>query len=136
MSNQRPGKYEKKLDRNGDMQVFKFFKTAQKVLEDSGKEDEAFNMEQMVDWLNNGRRGEWRPVKPKEGSIRVENDLQLRQPTIESISWDKVASSMAKPVVEIGQCRERAKPLWVIGKTLAFTIISCKKLSGFLPDAF
>ena len=45
-------------------------------------------MKQMVDWLNNGRRGEWRPVKPKEGSIRVENDLQLRHPTIESISWD------------------------------------------------
>ena len=36
MSNQRPGKIEKKLDRNGDItQVFKFFKTAiQKVLED------------------------------------------------------------------------------------------------------
>ena len=55
MSNQRPGKYEKKLDRNGDMQVFKFFKTAQIVLEDSGKEDEAFNMEQMVDWLRSGK---------------------------------------------------------------------------------
>ena len=27
MSNQRPGKFEKKLDRNGDMQVYKFFKT-------------------------------------------------------------------------------------------------------------
>ena len=55
MSNQRPSKYEKKLDRNGDMQVFKFFKTAQKVLEDAGKEDEAFNMEQMVDWLRSGK---------------------------------------------------------------------------------
>ena len=55
MSNQRPGKYEKKLDRNGDMQVFKFFKTAQKVLEDAGKEDEAFYMEQMVDWLRSGK---------------------------------------------------------------------------------
>ena len=55
MSNQRPGKYEKKLDRNGDMQVFKFFKTAHKVLEDAGKDDEAFNMEQMVDWLRSGK---------------------------------------------------------------------------------
>jgi len=55
MSNQRPGKYEKKLDRNGDMQVFKFFKTAQKVLKDADKEDEAFNMEQMVDWLRSGK---------------------------------------------------------------------------------
>ena len=50
MSNQRPGKIEKKLDRNGDMQVFKFFKTAAKLLNDEGKEDEAFYMEQMVDW--------------------------------------------------------------------------------------
>ena len=32
MSNQRPGKFEKKLDRNGDMQVYKFFKTAAKLL--------------------------------------------------------------------------------------------------------
>ena len=37
MSNQRPGKIEKKLDRNGDMQVFKFFKTAAKLLNDEGK---------------------------------------------------------------------------------------------------
>ena len=44
-----------KLDRNGDMQVFKFFKTASKVLEDAGKEDEAFYMEQMVDWLKSGK---------------------------------------------------------------------------------
>ena len=55
MSNQRPGKYEKKLDRNGDMQVFKFFKTAAKLLNDSGKEDEAFYMEQMVDYLRSGK---------------------------------------------------------------------------------
>ena len=49
MSNQRPGKFEKKLDRNGDMQVYKFFKTAAKLLNDEGKEDEAFYMEQMVE---------------------------------------------------------------------------------------
>ena len=48
MSNQRPGKFEKKLDRNGDMQVYKFFKTAAKLLNDEGKEDEAFYMEQMI----------------------------------------------------------------------------------------
>ena len=47
MSNQRPGKIEKKLDRNGDMQVFKFFKTAAKLLNEEGKEDEAFYMEQV-----------------------------------------------------------------------------------------
>ena len=55
MSNQRPGKIEKKLDRNGDMQVFKFFKTAAKLLIEEGKEDEAFYMEQMVDWLRSGK---------------------------------------------------------------------------------
>ena len=54
MSNQRPGKFEKKLDRNGDMQVYKFFKTAAKLLNDEGKEDEAFYMEQMVDYLKSG----------------------------------------------------------------------------------
>jgi len=37
------------------MQVFKFFKVASKVLEDAGKEDEAFYMEQMVDWLKSGK---------------------------------------------------------------------------------
>ena len=36
MSNQRPGKLQKPLDRNGDMQVYKFFKTASKVLKDAG----------------------------------------------------------------------------------------------------
>ena len=56
MSNQRPGKFEKKLDRNGDMQVYKFFKTAAKLLNDEGKEDEAFYFEQMVDWLSSGHQ--------------------------------------------------------------------------------
>ena len=64
MSNQRPGKIEKKLDRNGDMQVYKFFKTAAKLLNDSGKEDEAFYMEQMVDYLKSGK-----PLPTSEESI-------------------------------------------------------------------
>ena len=55
MSNQIPAKIEKKLDITGDMQVFKFFKTAAKLLNDEGKEDEAFYMEQMVDWLRSGK---------------------------------------------------------------------------------
>ena len=55
MSNQIPAKIEKKLDITGDMQVFKFFKTAAKLLHDEGKEDEAFYMEQMVDWLRSGK---------------------------------------------------------------------------------
>ena len=64
MSNQRPGKIEKKLDRNGDMQVYKFFKTAAKLLNDDGKEDEAFYMEQMVDYLQSGK-----PLPTSEESI-------------------------------------------------------------------
>jgi hypothetical protein len=64
MSNQRPGKVEKKLDRNGDMQVYKFFKTAAKLLKEEGKEDEAFYMEQMVDWLKSGK-----PLPTSEESI-------------------------------------------------------------------
>ena len=55
MSNQRPGKFEKKLDRNGDMKVYKFFKTDAKLLNAEGKEDEAFYMEQMVDYLQSGK---------------------------------------------------------------------------------
>ena len=64
MSNQRPGKIEKKLDRNGDMQIYKFFKTAAKLLNDDGKEDEAFYMEQMVDYLKSGK-----PLPTSEESI-------------------------------------------------------------------
>jgi len=37
------------------MQVYKFFKTAAKLLNEEGKEDEAFYMEQMVDWLQSGK---------------------------------------------------------------------------------
>ena len=67
MSNQRPGKIEKKLDRNGDMQVYKFFKTAAKLLNEDGKEDEAFYMEQMVDHLKSGK-----PLPTsKEGVIKA-----------------------------------------------------------------
>ena len=57
MSNQRPGKYQSKPDVAGnDMNILKFFKVAQKVLEKEGKADEAFNFEQMVDWLQSGKR--------------------------------------------------------------------------------
>ena len=57
MSNQRKGKYQSIPDVVGqDMNVLKFFKTAQKVLEKEKKTDEAFNFEQMVDWLQSGKR--------------------------------------------------------------------------------
>ena len=57
MSNQRPGKIEKKLDRNGDMQVYKFFKTAAKLLNDSGKEDEGYSIwNKWLIWLKSGKQ--------------------------------------------------------------------------------
>ena len=46
---------QKRLEWTEDMQVFKFFKTAAKLLNEEGKEDEAFYMEQMVDWLRSGK---------------------------------------------------------------------------------
>ena len=56
MSNQRPGKVQSKPDILGqDMRILKFFKIAEKVLAKEGKEDEAFNMEMMVDWLQSGK---------------------------------------------------------------------------------
>ena len=39
-----------------DMNTLKFFKNAKKLLEQSGKEDEAFYFEQMVDWLSSGHQ--------------------------------------------------------------------------------
>ena len=57
MSNQRKGKYQSRPDIGGqDMNMLKFFKTAQKVLEREKKADEAFNFEQMADWLQSGKR--------------------------------------------------------------------------------
>ena len=57
MSHQRPGKYQSNPDSAGnDMNILKFFKVAQKVLEKEGKTDEAFNFEQMVDWIQSGKR--------------------------------------------------------------------------------
>ena len=38
------------------MTTLKFFKNAQKLLEQSGKDDEAFYFEQMVDWLSSGHQ--------------------------------------------------------------------------------
>ena len=57
MSNQRKGKYQISPYVMGQyMNILKFFKTAQKVLEREKKTDEAFNFEQMADWLQSGKR--------------------------------------------------------------------------------
>ena len=58
MSNQRPGKLQSRpeMGMTQEMGTLKFFKLAQKVLEQSGKDDEAFYFEQMVDWLSSGHQ--------------------------------------------------------------------------------
>ena len=57
MSNQRPGKVVRAVDPTmKDMSTLKFFKNAQKLLEQSGKEDESFYFEQMEDWLSSGHQ--------------------------------------------------------------------------------
>ena len=57
MSNQRPGKFQSRPDvMTQEMGTLKFFKLAQKVLEKEGKSDEAFNFEQMADWIQSGKR--------------------------------------------------------------------------------
>ena len=43
---------------------------------------------QMIEWLNNRRHGNWRPVKPNEGNLRVENNSTLSPPPFESLEWD------------------------------------------------
>ena len=49
MSNQRKGKYQSRPDvLSQDMNILKFFKTAQKVLERENKQDVRFNFEQMI----------------------------------------------------------------------------------------
>ena len=56
MSNQRPGKVVRAADPTmKDMNTLKFFKNAKKLLEQSGKEDEAFYFEQLVDHLSSGK---------------------------------------------------------------------------------
>ena len=57
MSNQRPGKFQSRpeMGMTQEMGTLKFFKLAQQVLEKEGKTDEAFNFEQMVDWLQSGK---------------------------------------------------------------------------------
>ena len=56
MSNQRKGNYQSKPDgMTKEMGTLKLFKIAQKVWEKENKTDEAFNFEQMVDWLQSGK---------------------------------------------------------------------------------
>ena len=44
-------------------------------------------MKQMVTWLDQGRRGTWKPVKPAEGMLHFETQ-PLISPAPENISWN------------------------------------------------
>ncbi len=50
-------------------------------------------MKAMVEWLDQGRRGTWRPVKPAEGALHFE-PLQLSPPSQELIVWDGESESI------------------------------------------
>jgi hypothetical protein len=57
MSNQRKANYQSKPDQpSSEMAIMKFFKEASRQLISEGKEDEAFYFEQMVDWLQSGKK--------------------------------------------------------------------------------
>ena len=65
------------------MNMLKFFKTAQKVLEKENKQDEAFNFEQMVDWLQSGVKGciltEEDVIKALEYNMKYNEDKILKK---------------------------------------------------------
>ena len=44
-------------------------------------------MKTMVSWLDNGRSGTWRAVKPAEGSLHFEHET-IDAPEAEDIIWD------------------------------------------------
>ncbi len=66
MSNQRPGKYEKKLDVGPNMTPMAFIKCitqCAKVLDANGHEDPAFYFEQLADYIKSGKQ---MPTEPKD----------------------------------------------------------------------
>ncbi len=44
-------------------------------------------MKEMVVWLDQGRKGTWKPVKPAEGMLHFEEG-ELMPPTVDQIAWD------------------------------------------------
>ena len=40
------------------------------------------------DWLDNGVRSTWRPVKLAEGGVRFEHDAELTPPSSTDVEWD------------------------------------------------
>ena len=56
-------------------------------------------MKEMVVWLDQGRKGTWKPVKPAEGMLHFEKG-ELAPPSVEHVSWDgnvEVITQQAPP---------------------------------------
>ena len=52
------------------------------------------------DWLDNGVRSTWRPVKLGEGTIRFEHDPMLQPPTTSDVEWDGTTERVSMPTPE------------------------------------
>ena len=52
------------------------------------------------DWLDNGVRSTWRPVKLGEGTIRFEHDATLQPPTASDVEWDGSTERVSIPPPE------------------------------------
>ena len=60
-------------------------------------------IKKMIDWLSNGRKGDWKPVKPSEGDIMLECDSNLQSPSPTSMQWDgKVETCTDNPPTPTG----------------------------------
>ena len=49
------------------------------------------------DWLDNGVRSTWRPVKLAEGSVRFEHDPFLVPPDVSAVEWDGTTECVTAP---------------------------------------
>ena len=60
-------------------------------------------MKRMIAWLDQGRKGTWRPVKPAEGSLHFENGL-LPSPLLDNVSWDGAKEVVESPAPAFTGC--------------------------------
>ena len=48
------------------------------------------DMKKLVAWLDGANANTWAPKRLAEGTIRIENDMELMPPSLEDISWDGI----------------------------------------------
>ena len=53
-------------------------------------------LKRIREWLDNGVRSTWRPVKLGEGSVRFEH-APLEAPTVEDVEWDGATERVSVP---------------------------------------